>query len=82
MVSFVSASVTPDSMLYALSALALWLGARVILAQGGLIDVVALCAVTGLAVLTKATAYALLPPVALAIVVGTWRRTRGCAGSW
>jgi 4-amino-4-deoxy-L-arabinose transferase-like glycosyltransferase len=73
MVSFVSASVSPDSMLYALSAVAFWLGARVILARGGLIDIVALCAVTGLAVLTKATAYALLPAVALAIVVGTWR---------
>lgn len=77
MVSFVSASVTPDSMLYALSALALWLGARVILAKGGIVDVVALCAVTGLAVLTKATAYALIPPVAFAVLVGAWRAREG-----
>ena len=61
MVTFVSASVTPDSLLYALWGLALWLGARLITASGDGRDVAAICAVAALAVLTKATSYALLP---------------------
>jgi 4-amino-4-deoxy-L-arabinose transferase-like glycosyltransferase len=77
MTTFVSASIGPDSMLYALSALALWLGARVIVGRARTLDVVALCAVTALAVLTKATGYALVPPVAFAVVVGAWRAREG-----
>ncbi|MEA2363951.1 MAG: hypothetical protein QOD71_3096 [Thermoleophilaceae bacterium] len=77
MVTFVSGSVNPDPLLYALSAFVLWLGARVILRRGGAADVVALCALAGLAVLTKATAYALLPAVAFAVLVGAWRARRG-----
>jgi len=77
MMTFLSASVGPDSLLYALSALTLWLGARVILGNARVVDVVALCAVTGLAVLTKATAYALIPAVALAVLVGAWRAREG-----
>jgi 4-amino-4-deoxy-L-arabinose transferase-like glycosyltransferase len=73
MVTFVSASVTPDSLLYATSALVLWLGARVVVGRGGLADILALCAIAGLAVLTKATAYAFLPAVALAVIIGAWR---------
>jgi 4-amino-4-deoxy-L-arabinose transferase-like glycosyltransferase len=73
MVTFVSASVTPDSLLYATSAVVLWLGARVIVGRGGLAGVVALCAVAALAVLTKATAYALLPAVALAVLIAAFR---------
>jgi 4-amino-4-deoxy-L-arabinose transferase-like glycosyltransferase len=68
MVTFVSASVTPDSLLYGLSGLVLWLGARLITGRGGRRDVAAICAVAGLAVVTKATSYALLPAVAVAVV--------------
>ncbi|HEX6651507.1 MAG TPA: DUF2142 domain-containing protein [Thermoleophilaceae bacterium] len=68
MVTFVSASVTPDSALYALWGIALWLGARLVTRQGGRLDIVAICAVAALAVLTKATSYALLPAVAIAVI--------------
>jgi 4-amino-4-deoxy-L-arabinose transferase-like glycosyltransferase len=73
MVTFISSSVNPDALLYALSGLVLWLGARVVIGEGGLRDIVALCVLAGLAVLTKATAYALLPAVALAVVGALWR---------
>jgi len=66
-------SVNPDALLVALWTLALWLGARVIVRGAQRRDAVALCAVAAAAVLTKATAYALLPPVLLALLIG-WRR--------
>jgi 4-amino-4-deoxy-L-arabinose transferase-like glycosyltransferase len=68
MVTFVSASVTPDSLLYALWGLALWLGARLINGSGDGRDVAAIVAVAALAVLTKATSYALLPAVLVAVL--------------
>ena len=68
MVTFVSASVTPDSLLYALWGLAFWLGARLIDPPGATGDIVAICAMAALAVLTKATSYALLPAVAIAVI--------------
>lgn len=79
MVSFLSASVTPDALLYALWSLALWLGVRVLkrgltLAQG-----VALLGVVGLAIVTKASSYALLPAALLALGIGLWR-LRAAAG--
>jgi 4-amino-4-deoxy-L-arabinose transferase-like glycosyltransferase len=73
MVTFVSSSVTPDALLYALSGLVLWMGARVLVRKADIRDVVALCILAGLAVLTKATAYALLPAVAVAVVGGACR---------
>jgi len=73
MMTFVSSSVTPDALLYALSGLILWLGARVVLGKGGFLGLGGLCVLAGLAVLTKATAYALLPAVALAIGGALWR---------
>ena len=77
MVTFVSASVTPDSLLYAVWGLALWLGARLITGRGGRGDVAAICAVAGLAVVTKATSYALLPAVAVAVVTSAVRAGGG-----
>ncbi|HEV7846923.1 MAG TPA: DUF2142 domain-containing protein [Thermoleophilaceae bacterium] len=80
MVTFVSASVTPDAALYAFWSLALWLGARLVLGRGGMRDVAAIAVVAGLAVLTKATSFALLPAVVVAVGVaavragGGWRR--------
>jgi 4-amino-4-deoxy-L-arabinose transferase-like glycosyltransferase len=73
MLTSISASVNPDALLVALSTMALWLGARVIIRAARPRDVVALCAVTAAAILTKATAYALVPAVLLALFVG-WRR--------
>jgi 4-amino-4-deoxy-L-arabinose transferase-like glycosyltransferase len=71
--TFISTSVNPDALLVALWTLALWLGARVIVRGAQRRDAVALCAVTAAAILTKATAYALVPPVLLALLIG-WRR--------
>ncbi len=73
MVTFMSTNVNPDALLITLWTFAIWLGARVINhgARGG--DVVALCGVTAAAVLTKATSYALIVPLLLALFLG-WRR--------
>lgn len=82
MVGFVSASVNPDAMVYALWALAFWLGARVL--RGGLRvpDALALGAVTGLAVATKGTSVSLLVGVLLVYAIGGFRilRLRGTTG--
>lgn len=73
MVSFISASVSPDAALYALWSIALWLGVRV--AQRGLTPSsgTALLAVTGLAVVTKATSWALVPAALFVLAVGARR---------
>jgi 4-amino-4-deoxy-L-arabinose transferase-like glycosyltransferase len=73
MLGFISASVSPDSLLYALWTVGLWLGARVLRGRGGPFELVALVAVAGLAVATKATSYALAVPVAFVIGVSLWR---------
>jgi Predicted membrane protein (DUF2142) len=52
----------------------LWLGARLINRPGRFGDAVALCAVTAAAILTKATSYALVPAVLLALLI-SWRRS-------
>jgi hypothetical protein len=81
MVTFVSASVNPDALLLALWSLGLWLGARVLRRGLEPTAVVSLCAVAGLAVLTKATGYALLPAVLVALGVAFVRARRaGSAG--
>lgn len=73
MVDFISASVSPDSLLYALWTVGLWLGARVVRRRGGPVDVIALIAVAGMAVATKATSYAFVVPVAFVLGVELWR---------
>ncbi|HWD63683.1 MAG TPA: DUF2142 domain-containing protein [Solirubrobacteraceae bacterium] len=74
MMTFISSSVNPDALLITLWTLALWLGARVINRRAGKWDVIALCAVTAAAILTKATSYALVAPVVLAVAAGWLRR--------
>ena len=73
MVDFISASVSPDSLLYALWTVGLWLGARVLRGRGGPVDLVALIAVAGMAIATKATSYAFAVPVAFVLGVELWR---------
>lgn len=75
MASFMSTSVNPDALLIMLWTLWLWLGARTIRrgARGG--DLIALAIVTAGAILTKATAYALLPALLLLLVLA-WRARR------
>ena len=74
MVAFISASVAPESMLYAAWAVALWLGVRLLKRGLTLPRVVAFCAVVGLACVVKATSYALLPGALAVILVAVWRQ--------
>jgi len=73
MATFMSTNVNPDAMLMTTWTWALWHGARVINRQAATRDVVALLAVTAAAILAKATSYALVVPVLVAIGIG-WRR--------
>lgn len=86
MATFVSASVNPDALLIAAFAVALWAGVRVIGHGLTPLSGVALCAVAAVAILTKATGYALLPAVGLALLLGARRagvgaRSRELAGA-
>ena len=74
MMTFISSSVSPDALLFALWSLALWLGVRVLKRGLTLVDGVALFAAVGLAVLVKGTSYALVPPALFVLAVGAWRR--------
>ena len=74
MVAFISASVAPESMLYAAWAVALWLGVRLLKRGLTLPRVVAFCAVVGLACVVKATSYALLPGALAVILVAVSRQ--------
>lgn len=71
--TFIATSVTPDALMTTLWTLAFWLGARVINRGARRRDAFALCAVTAAAILTKATSYALVPAVLVALAIG-WRR--------
>jgi 4-amino-4-deoxy-L-arabinose transferase-like glycosyltransferase len=73
MATFLSGSVSPDALLIPCFALAFWLGARILRRGLTMADGTALAAVSALAVLTKATGYALVPAAAFAIGVGAWR---------
>ncbi len=76
MTTFISTSNNPDALLIALWTLDLWLGARVINCGARREDVLAMATVTAAAILTKATSYALVLPVLLAVGVGWRRRAR------
>ncbi|MDA0185154.1 DUF2142 domain-containing protein [Solirubrobacter phytolaccae] len=77
MMSFVSSAVTPDSMLFAAWSLALWLGVRILRRGVTAPSALALFALTGVAIVIKASSYALLPPALFVVVVGLVRR-----GGW
>ena len=81
MVLFLSSTVGPDSALFALWSLALWLGVRLLKRGLTLTGAVALAGVVGLGCVVKATTYAILPAVLLAFGIaavraGAWRRQR------
>lgn len=83
MVQFVSASVTPDSMLYAVWAAVLWRGTMVLKRGLDLVNAVTFLAVVGAACVVKATSYALLPGALLVLGVGLWRMRRyGARALW
>jgi len=73
MMSFISASVTPDSMLFAVWGVAIWLGTRIL--RRGLTTATAagLFAAVGVAIVVKASSYALLPAALLVLIVGLRR---------
>jgi 4-amino-4-deoxy-L-arabinose transferase-like glycosyltransferase len=75
MMTFLSASVTPDAMLFAIWSVVLWLGVRIL--RRGLTAKAAalLLAAVGLAIVVKAASYALLPGALLVIAIGLRRRS-------
>jgi 4-amino-4-deoxy-L-arabinose transferase-like glycosyltransferase len=85
MATFISGSVNPDGALIPLWALVFWLGARVLKRGATRGSVAALVGATGLALLVKASSFALLPAVALVLAIAArrswgdrridWRRT-------
>ena len=85
MVAFITASVSPDGMMYAVWSLALWLGVRCVTRGFPLRDAVAFFALVGLACTVKTTSLALLPAAAFVALVGLvarpWRRGRAFAVS-
>lgn len=73
MATFVSGGVNPDAALFALFALALWLGVRTLVRGVTWRRAAALAAVTLGAVLVKPAGLALVPAVGFALVVPAWR---------
>jgi 4-amino-4-deoxy-L-arabinose transferase-like glycosyltransferase len=73
MLTFMSASVNPDSMLYATWGLAVWLGARVVRRGLTVRNGLALGAAIGLAMVTKASSIALIPAGLVAIGIAIAR---------
>lgn len=74
MMTFISASVTPDSMMYALWSLTLWLGVRVLKRGLDWRMALALFGVVGAACVVKGTSYGLIPGALVALGGGLWRR--------
>ena len=76
MLDFLSASVNPDSMLYATWGLTLWLGTRIIRRGLSVGQAAGFGACVGLALLVKAPSIALLPAAAFVLLLGTTRLLR------
>lgn len=73
MIGFISASVNPDSALFATWSLSLWLGVRLVKRGPSVRGAAALFAAVGVACVVKATSYALIPAALLALAVALWR---------
>lgn len=73
MMLFVSSSVTPDAALFATWGFVLSLGTVVLRRGLTARRAFALCLALGLAIVVKATSYALVPPVGLVLLVGVLR---------
>jgi 4-amino-4-deoxy-L-arabinose transferase-like glycosyltransferase len=76
MLSFISASINPDAMVIALWALSTWLATSLMRRGASAGRAAALCLCVGLALVTKASALALLPPAVFALVVVAVRAAR------
>lgn len=77
MALFISASVNPDGLLIALFAATMLLGVRVLKHGLTVGRGLPLCAVVAAGVLTKGTAYALVPPLLLVLLLGAVRLRSG-----
>jgi 4-amino-4-deoxy-L-arabinose transferase-like glycosyltransferase len=77
MVTFISASVSPDGMLYATWTLTFWLAVRMLRRGFTPARAVALLAMVGIGCTVKATSYALIPGALMATVVAAWRTRPG-----
>lgn len=73
MTQFIGASVTPDAALYPLWTLALAVGVRLLRLGATPRRAAALGVLVGLAVLTKATSYVLVPAAGAALLAAAWR---------
>ena len=73
MVGFISSSINPDGLLYALWSVAFLFGARVLVGRGGIPDLIGLLVVFGMALATKAVSFALAPAIILVLGVLLWR---------
>ena len=73
MLSFISSTLNPDGMLVALWTLCIWLGVSILRRGVSAPRAIGLCLCVGLALVTKATALALVPPAAFALGLGMWR---------
>jgi 4-amino-4-deoxy-L-arabinose transferase-like glycosyltransferase len=71
-VAWISSSVNPDGMLIAFWSLSTWLAVSLVKGNRSAVRAAALCACVGLALVTKATAFALVPPAAFALGVAAW----------
>jgi 4-amino-4-deoxy-L-arabinose transferase-like glycosyltransferase len=76
MLGFMSSAINPDSMLIALWTLSTWLGVSILRQGISAKRAIGLCLCVGLALVTKATALALLPPAMFALGVGLWKARR------
>ena len=74
MMTFLSAAITPDAMLFAAWTLALWLGVRILRRGVTAWSAAALLAAVGVAIVVKAASYALLPGVLFVLAVALHRR--------
>jgi Predicted membrane protein (DUF2142) len=76
MISFLSGAVGPDSAMFGIWSIVMWLGVRLIRRGRVWPDAVALGAAAGAACVVKATGYAVVPAVLLAGIIA-WRRGGG-----
>jgi len=74
MITFLSAGITPDAMLFAAWTVALWLGVRILRRGVNAPSAAGLLAAVGVAIVVKAASYALLPGVLFVLAVGLQRR--------
>lgn len=82
MTGFISASVSPDGLMFATWSLAFWLGARMLLRGLTPARAVTFFLAVGAACWVKATSYALVPAALFALGLAVWRTRPAGLGAW